>query len=121
MQISKHLRKSSVGYLFYCPGCKEMHHYVTEPKSLGPKWTFNGNVEKPTFKPSLRLFTTDDEDDNGQKLPQPVERTICHLFVTDGQIIFCGDSDHDLKGQTVALPELPDFASGERYGDGNPP
>lgn len=108
-QVSKYLRQSSQGYIFYCPGCKEAHHYWTKPER-GHVWAFNGNVERPTFTPSLRLFETD----NG------VEHTICHLFVTDGQIIFCGDSNHDLKGKTVPLPELPDWMAGDVYGDGNP-
>ena len=32
---------------------------------------------------------------------------VCHYFVTNGQIIFCGDCTHAMKGQTAPLPELP--------------
>ena len=30
----------------------------------------------------------------------------CHLFVTDGKIIYCGDCTHELSGQTVDLPNI---------------
>jgi hypothetical protein len=32
---------------------------------------------------------------------------ICHFFVTDGEIEFCGDSTHALSGKKVQLPEIP--------------
>ena len=111
MQVSPHLRKSSNGYIFYCPGCKEAHAYVTDG-SRG--WTFNGDLAAPSFTPSLRLFEVVSESPR-------VEHTFCHLFVTDGKINFCNDCDHELNGkQGVPLPELPDFMQGDKYGDCNP-
>lgn len=59
-------------------------------------WSFNGDMERPTFSPSLLVWPT---GDGYQKR--------CHLFLTDGQLQFCGDSDHALAGQTVPLPEWP--------------
>lgn len=119
MQVSKFLRKSSVGYIHYCPACEGAHHYRTDSQGKA-NWTFNGNTEKPSFTPSMKISWgnkvpgyenwKDDEHDNG----------ICHYFLTDGQLQFCSDSTHDLKGQTVPLPELPDWMAGEGYGDGNP-
>ena len=32
---------------------------------------------------------------------------ICHHFVTEGKIQFCGDCTHALRGQTVELPDFP--------------
>lgn len=113
-QVSKYLRKGAGIYVFYCPGCKEAHQFSV------PRWKFDGDVDKPTFEPSLRMFTTDDEDDLGNKLPKPRELTICHLVLTKGNIFFCADSDHDLKGKTVPLPELPEYMQGDKYGDGDP-
>jgi hypothetical protein len=77
------------------------------------KWQYNGSIEKPTTKPSVRIFVTDDEDETGRPLPAPIERTLCHYFLTDGNLVFCGDSKHILAGQTVPLPDIP-----ENYGGG---
>jgi Family of unknown function (DUF6527) len=34
-------------YMFHCPGCGRGHGYHV------PHWDFNGDLEKPTFTPSL--------------------------------------------------------------------
>lgn len=89
------------GYRFYCPGCERAHVYYVGPN----QWEFNGNLEKPSFTPSLRNYHPAYVDpDTGQKVP---EKTLCHLFVTDGQIVYCGDCPHALSGQTVPLPDWP--------------
>jgi hypothetical protein len=75
----------------YCPGCKCTHGFTTKAPGFKP-WTFNGDLEKPTFTPSL-LCNAD----------YPASR--CHSFVTDGKIQFLGDCFHELKNQTVDLPE----------------
>ncbi len=89
-------------FFFYCPGCKAGHHYVTGQG----RWTFNGNLESPTFTPSLRLYThailPNEDWPNGR-----AEETVCHLFVRNGQIEFCGDCNHDLKGKTVPMLDFP--------------
>ena len=36
---------------FYCPGCEELHHFRI--RGADP-WEFDGNMEAPTFAPSLR-------------------------------------------------------------------
>jgi hypothetical protein len=36
-----------------------------------------------------------------------VQRTLCHYFIRAGKIEFCGDSPHNLAGQTVDLPDWP--------------
>ena len=102
-QVSRVLRRAQGGYVHWCPGCKHAHYIRTDGEGSGPRWTFDGNVEAPTFGPSVRIFTPAhiDEDDG----PQP-ERTDCHYFVKAGQIEFCGDSAHALAGQTVPLPDL---------------
>jgi hypothetical protein len=81
-----------VQYRFWCPGCEEIHTYRVGAKDR-PTWTFDGNMEKPTFTPSL-LYPS-----------KPVR---CHLFVTNGQIIYCADSQHKLAGKTVDLPDIPE-------------
>lgn len=92
-------------YYFWCPGCKHCHGFRVggDPKKDGPQWDFNGDMEKPTFSPSLRMFVTDPETKQ--------EKTICHLHLIDGEISFCGDGEHDHKNKTVPLTPIP-----ENYG-----
>jgi hypothetical protein len=92
--------------LHWCPGCNEVHSYRIDAPTR-PSWTFDGNWEKPTLMPSMRIFVTETEDDNEHLLPHPIERTLCHYFIKSGKIEFCGDSPHALKGQTVDLPDWP--------------
>lgn len=85
--------------MFWCPGCKEPHPYRTQrhPNEAGyPVWNFNGDLEKPTFTPSLLVNANS---------PGYIR---CHLFLTDGQLQFCSDSEHELAGKTVPCPEWDD-------------
>lgn len=82
------------GYLFWCPGCRRPHPYrvAASPwdKPGTPVWTFNGDLTKPSFSPSLLVLCSDG-------------KTECHLFLTDGVLSYCGDSAHALAGQSVPL------------------
>ena len=90
-------------FLFWCPGCGCGHLFYVGPGFAHPsQWTFNGNLERPTFSPSLRHFYT--KEGNGSKR----EITTCHLFVTDGQIQYCGDNPHDFNGKTVPMEDIPE-------------
>ena len=98
-QISPFLRMTESGPAHWCPGCKEMHvFYVTRPISKGARWTWDGNTVKPTFSPSMNISCGPWDDGT-------VDR--CHYFLRGGMIQFLGDCTHELRGQTVALPELP--------------
>lgn len=78
-------------YVFHCPGCGYGHPFeVDAPNGAG--WTWNLSKDRPTFSPSLLVSGQD-----------PATR--CHSFVTDGRIQFLDDCWHDLRGQTVDLPE----------------
>ena len=102
--------------LFRCPGCNHSHVITYGPNGI---WTYNENPDKPTFRPSV-LYTSQRLKLHGAELSAfmyertlvepkpPIEYvpTVCHSFVTDGMIQFLDDCTHDLKGQTV---ELPDF------------
>jgi hypothetical protein len=97
------------GIEFRCPGCKSTHAIPTDAKG----WKFNGNLDSPTITPSIlvrrKRSITDAEAErilNGEKLEIPTE--ICHSYITDGLIQFCGDSTHSLASNTVALPEWTD-------------
>lgn len=90
---------SPYGIRFDCPGCKDPHVIPT----VGPKaWGFNGSMDKPTLTPSILVRRTAWDPDDADAVAQQV---VCHSFVTDGRIQFLGDCTHDLKGQTVDLPE----------------
>lgn len=58
-------------------------------------WTWNGDVNKPTLKPSLlsKTYIGDKE-------------IICHTFITDGKVIFLDDCTHELVGQTLDLLDI---------------
>lgn len=92
-----------VGYLFACPGCEESHFLTVAPHQApnGASWQFNGNLEKPTFQPSILSSI---EPSPGSDRP----KRVCHSFVTDGEIRFLSDCTHDLAGKTVELPVIPD-------------
>jgi hypothetical protein len=78
------------GYLAYCSGCKQSH-------LIPSRWQFNGNLEKPTFSPSL-LINIEFTDPNKPK-------HICHSFIVDGKWQYCSDSTHELAGQTVEMED----------------
>jgi len=84
-------------FMFDCPGCKCSHQFWTEhPEALtGPKWTFNGDKEKPTVSPSLLV-----------RYPTADGMKICHSFIRDGRIEYLSDCTHELAGQTVELPNI---------------
>ncbi len=92
-------------FLHWCPGCAEVHSIRIECAGPGPVWSFNGDLERPTFSPSIRI--SEGHDDEGNRLPQGQWRTLCHYFIRDGRIEFCSDSPHPLAGQTVDLPDWP--------------
>lgn len=85
--------------MFWCPGCKSSHAINSHPN--GPKWEWNGDIARPTFKPSILVTLRWSEVEPGEK------DEICHSFVTAGQIQFLGDCTHELAGQTVPLPKWP--------------
>lgn len=91
-----------VSLSFWCPGCRGAHMI----KIIGgpPIWAWDGNIEAPTISPSIKVthYGRDRE-------------WICHSFVRNGQIQFLGDCDHDLKNQTVPIPDWPaDYHDGDQ-------
>lgn len=104
--INTKLRAVQGGHIaFWCPGCGHAHIYYVGPGS-GPRWQYNGNPDRPTFTPSLLNRTGRAVDP--AFVPEPGDPPeICHLFLTDGRLQFCGDSTHALAGQTVDLPDWP--------------
>ena len=71
------------GYMIWCEACEQCHVFDA-------RWTYNGDIDKPTFTPSL-LVT------------HPNGELRCHSFVTDGKIKYLPDCSHAMAGQTVEL------------------
>lgn len=96
-------------YIFNCPGCGYAHSFVVRwgAKSLAcrrerftrenkpwtepAKWQFNGDLDRPTFSPSL-LYSA------------PAKR--CHLFMRSGKIEYLLDCAHALAGKTVDIMDI---------------
>jgi hypothetical protein len=104
---------------FMCPGCRTTHHL---PIAGAGAWGYNGKPEAPTFTPSvlvrwgckvsgakLRPDGKCAACEEAKAEGEPSMCGACHSFVTDGQIQFLGDCTHDLAGQTVPLPPLPQW------------
>jgi hypothetical protein len=103
------------GVQIQCPGCLWLHDgspsaHVLETdwmpegmqRTLGHRpdfWAFDGNLERPTFSPSLLRQSHRWEGE--QKVP-----FVCHSFIRDGRIQFLTDCTHALAGQTVDLPDV---------------
>ena len=85
-----------------CPGCKCSHGVpVSTPNLAGvPLWEWNGSIESPTLSPSIRVSY-------GDYVPKN-RPAVCHFFIRDGKIEFCGDSQHELSGKTVPMSEFPE-------------
>ena len=59
-------------------------------------WTWNGNLEKPTLKPSIK--TIDGET-----------KKIIHIWLTDGMCYYINDSINELAGRKVPLNLLNNY------------
>ncbi len=59
-------------------------------------WTWNGDMEKPTLRPSIKTTYT---DGHGRE-------QVCHSWLNDGIVQFLNDCTHSLRGQTVPLLDL---------------
>jgi hypothetical protein len=87
----------------WCPGCEEIHPFTVEVNKESPTyslqskeiWDWNGDLENPTFSPSLLV-----DFGLGKK---------CHSFLENAHWRFLEDSTHPLAGKTVPVPPLPDW------------
>lgn len=114
-KLSKILRFSEGGgVMFWCPGCDGAHS-INVGDGSGPRWNWNENVDKPSFTPSILAQgetwippVTSENYSKWECTPweQTKVATVCHSFVTDGQIQFLSDCTHELAGQTVPLPDF---------------
>ena len=74
-------------------------------------WTWNGDTEKPTLRPSVltegvwRITDGEYEELMSGKYVKPRPYR-CHTWVNDGQAQFLDDCSHELRGQTVDMLEV---------------
>lgn len=87
-------------YAFDCPGCGQEHRIPTKtPLPNNAIWSFDGNLEKPTFVPSINLAWGREANPDWQEPAEPGNWSgRCHFFVRDGMIDYCPDSTHALSG-----------------------
>jgi hypothetical protein len=99
-----------LAWMIQCPACGNGHKF-----DVG-RWQFNGNVDRPTFLPSMLVqsghyipghqgdcwCTYNAEHPDG---PAPFTCVSCHSFVRDGRIEFLSDCTHELAGKTVDLED----------------
>ena len=91
-----------VGWFVACPACEASnagmgHIFWLRMGNGAPGWEFDGNVERPTFSPSMRARCD---------LGEEHREHVCHSFVRDGKIEYLGDCTHAMAGQTIELPEV---------------
>lgn len=80
-------------YRIYCQGCR--HHHIINTTSVNSSnaiWKFNGDLDRPTFTPSIHI--------------KAENISICHFKVADGIITYQDDCEHDLRGQTKLLTDI---------------
>lgn len=100
--ISKVLASANAGTVaFFCSGCNAPH-IINIGNGAGARWGFNGNHDKPTFTPSIKVSWPANPDAAEDFKEWRTDR-VCHSFVTDGRIQYLGDCTHTLAGQTVDL------------------
>ena len=88
--------------MFWCPGCEEdgrggLHALPVNTDKKSPSWDWDGNLEAPTLSPSI--------------LTGAGSSKICHSFLRNGVFEFLSDCTHALAGQSVPMPDLPDWVT----------
>lgn len=83
-------------FIFNCPGCG--HEHTVPIEGTGNDWTMTGTEENPTLEPSVLNYNFKNLPDGKQE-----KSNICHLFIRNGKIEYCSDSQHALGGQTVDM------------------
>lgn len=82
-----------IGYLMRSPGSGAIVCFYTKDSGEACYWDFNGNLERPTFSPSMLIHP------NGVHCRD-------HFFVRDGKIEYLSDCEHTLAGKTVDMVEF---------------
>lgn len=97
---------------FGCLGCGEMHQVTSA-------WTWNESMEHPTITPSILVKTghySDEsrpcwcaynkEKEEAGEPTSPFKCSLCHSFISNGEIRYLDDCSHELAGKTIMLPDV---------------
>jgi hypothetical protein len=96
--------------MVWCPGCNArkgwggLHQVgvsIDGGPAYGETWTWDGNLEAPTLSPSIAVSSGD-----------PLQ-VMCHSYIEAGCWRYLDDCQHPLAGQTVDLPDLPQWVLDE--------
>ena len=87
-------------YFVYCPACENAHRFMVKSPDKVAVWQFNGNLEAPTFQPSLLVERRNWENETWV-------RHICHSYLTDSIWNFLADSTHNLAGIKTPMVDFP--------------
>jgi hypothetical protein len=79
-------------FLHWCAGCLKSHE-IDVFNENHHCWTFNGNIDYPTFRPSMKIHDQ--------------ELMVCHYNLVEGVVHYFGDCTHKLAGKSVALSLIP--------------
>ena len=98
------LRINGNHYAMWCPGCDDLHQ-------IDNTWGFNGNIDSPTFSPSILTWLDPNPNADPKHDPTGVYRNgrRCHSFIVDGVWQFLSDCTHSLAGQNIPMVELPEY------------
>ncbi len=116
MAKAKKAGESSVS--IFCPGCKQWHILPVRP-APSPSWKFNGDMDAPTFHPSLLIRSGCHAQHHKKgdpcwcaynkenpEQPSGFSCGVCHTFIKEGRIEFLSDCTRALAGQSVPLPDI---------------
>lgn len=81
--------ETTIGYLVNSPATGELYCFWTKEGNPNCNWSFNGDFENPTFRPSMRNVATGE-----------------HFFATDGKIQYLSDCRHEMAGKTVDMIDV---------------
>src|SRR5262249_55956761 len=104
-RVSEVLYRMSSGsdLVHWCEGCQTKHVLPWERGG----WTWNGSLTSPTFTPSFRHAWKEWSPEG------PVEK-VCHYVITSGEISYCADSWHALRGLVRVMIQRPPDLAGPR-------
>lgn len=80
-----------------CPGCDMPHIVYINHSNPTCNWTWNGDLDKPTFSPSLLVRYTWGKEQ---------QKHVCHSFIRNGNWEYLNDCTHSMAGKTVPVPDV---------------
>ena len=89
-KIANPKNESHITYCFWCVACDEVH-------CINNQWTFNEDLDNPTFNPSVLVQGIRNESYFSPR---------CHLFIQEGKLKYLPDCEHDFRGQTVEMIDV---------------